>query len=96
MMTGLGLTTDMHAAEATLSRELERVRHLRRSGALSAGEASDAAARAYRQRDAELHRLLDIPARHECAECGAVGSVPAHRVDCPRRQLPGQLVLPNT
>ncbi len=96
MMAGLGLTTGLAAAEATLARELERVQHLRRSGALSAAEAGDAAGRAYRQRDAELHRLLDIPARHECAGCGAVGSGPTHRTDCPLRQLPGPLVLPHT
>jgi len=93
-MAGLGLSQEMASAEATLARELERIRPLRRAGALSAAEAGAAIGRAYRQRDAELQRLLDFPSRYECAECGAVGSHPTHRVTCRAAQVPGQLVLP--
>ncbi len=41
-----------------------------------------------------VNDLLGIPARHDCGECGAVGSAPTHRPGCAAAQIPGQLTLP--
>jgi hypothetical protein len=95
VMSGLALSQEMAAAEATLDRERARLREAMRAGHLGTPEFGALLARAYRQRDARLHELLDIPDRYECRECGATGyDAPHHRPGCGLAAGQERLVLP--
>jgi len=69
----------MAAAEATLARELARLR----SAPLRHAERRNLRDRAYRQRDAAVRALLEIPFMHVCAVCRATGyHAPHHSPGC--------------
>jgi hypothetical protein len=82
-MAGLAMHRELAMVEAGLERGLEQIRSRRQLRMISASEASDLIERAYRRRDAALQELLTASHRHECGECGTVGSAPGHAAWCP-------------
>jgi hypothetical protein len=72
--------------DAAVQRELERIRHLEDTGQITLAEGNKLIERAYDALDAELERRELPKTRHDCRECGGIGTRPTHHPSCLRRR----------